>query len=138
MRLCYGLLLVVIACGGGNGTSYSNPPPPPPPGPPPPPPPPPGPAPVAVAISDYSYAPDSIVVARGSQITWSNGGAVSHTVTSDAPGVFSSPTLAGTGQDAYGNPTAGDAYSRTFSTAGAFPYHCTLHPSMTGKVIVNP
>jgi len=138
MRLCYGLILAflvfVVAC-GGSSTSYSNPPPPP--GTPPPPPPPPGPAPIAVSIEDFSYAPDSIVVSAGTPIQWSNGGTYAHTVTSDN-GVFTSTDLAGPGVDTYGNPTAGATYSRTFATAGAFPYHCTHHPTMKGKVIVNP
>ena len=136
MRLCYGLFLAFIVACGGSSTGYSNNAPPPP-GTPPPPPPPPGPAPIAVSIEDFSYAPDSIVVSAGTLVQWSNGGAYAHTVTSDNA-VFTSTDLAGPGVDTYGNPTAGAKYSRTFATAGAFPYHCTHHPGMKGTVIVNP
>ena len=34
--------------------------------------------------------------------------------------------------------TTNDVVSRTFATAGTFPFDCTLHPGMTGQVIVNP
>jgi len=35
-----------------------------------------------------------------------------------------------------GNIGAGGSYSRTFSVAGTFNYHCTIHAGMNGKVVV--
>jgi plastocyanin len=132
-RLCYGLLLgAVAACGGGN--SYgTNPPPPPPPGPPPPP----APGTVAVTISDNQYTPDTISIAVGTPVRWTNEGGSSHSVTADG-GTFNSGTMSGPGNDGYGNPTAGATYTRTFSTQGTFAYHCSVHPTMHGAVIVTP
>jgi len=133
MRLCYRLLLVFLAACGTSTSSYNSSPPPPPGAPPPPP----APGTVAVSVADYSYAPDSILVAVGTPVRWTNEGTNVHRVTSDNGG-FGSPDLAGTGTDSYGNPTPGGTYSRTFSTAGTFPYHCGVHPFMTGKVVVSP
>ena len=133
MRLCYGLFLgFLAAC--GSGTSSYNSSPPPPPGVPPPPP---APGAVAVSVADFSFAPDSILVSAGTPVQWTNAGTYAHTVTSDN-NAFASPDLAGTGTDSYGNPTAGGNYMRTFSSAGTFPYHCGHHPTMRGKVVVNP
>jgi plastocyanin len=131
MRVYYGLLFgVLAACGSGNGYS-TNPPP----GPPPPPPPP---GTVFVTISDFQYAPDTITIAAGTPVRWTNEGAVSHSATADG-GSFNSGTLGPPGTDGYGNPTAGATYTRTFSTQGTFPYHCTVHPTtMHGAVIVTP
>jgi len=35
-----------------------------------------------------------------------------------------------------GNISAGSRFSRTFSVVGTYKYHCTIHPSMTGTVVV--
>jgi plastocyanin len=135
MRLCYGLFLVFIAA-CGSGTSYSSPPPPPAAGPPPAPPPPPPPGTFSVNIQDYDYAPSSITITAGQSIRWTNTGAVLHSVTSDSVGAFSSAYLNGAGTDVYGQPTAGGTYTRKFSSAGTFPYHCGVHDYMKGTVVV--
>jgi plastocyanin len=51
---------------------------------------------------------------------------MSHTVTGDNGGPSSQPLA------------TGQSYSFTFNTAGTFAYHCSIHPSMTGMVIVTP
>jgi len=133
MRLCYGLFLVFVAACGSSTSSYSSSPPPPPGVPPPPP----APGTVGVAIADFSFAPDSIVVAKGTPVRWDNQGNYVHRVMSDSGG-FASPDLGGAGTDSYGNPTAGGNYVRTFTTAGTFPYYCSHHPGMKGRVVVSP
>ncbi|HEV8264035.1 MAG TPA: cupredoxin family copper-binding protein [Gemmatimonadales bacterium] len=80
-----------------------------------------------VSIRDFAFHPDSIAVPVGATVTWVNCETPPqepHTTTSDAP-AWDSPEL---------NP--GDRYSRTFGAAGAFPYHCTPHPFMLGKIVV--
>jgi amicyanin len=80
-----------------------------------------------VAIRDFAFQPDSIRVPVGATVTWINCETPPqepHTTTSDSA-VWSSPDL---------NP--GDRFSHTFAAAGGFPYHCTPHPFMTGKVVV--
>jgi plastocyanin len=60
----------------------------------------------------------------GTTVTWTNLDSTVHTVTSGT-GAFDSGAL---GQNA--------TFSYTFNSRGTFNYHCTLHPFMTGKVIV--
>ena len=80
-----------------------------------------------VAIKDLSFQPDSIKVPPGATVTWVNCepfGVEPHTTTSDGA-VWNSPDI---------NP--GQRFSQTFPTQGSFPYHCTPHPFMLGKVVV--
>jgi plastocyanin len=130
MRLRYGLLLGVLAACGGGGYS-TNPPP----GPPPPPPPP---GTVFVTISDFQFAPDTVTIAIGIPVRWRNQGGTAHTATSDTGSAINSGSLGAPGTDPYGYPIAGETYTKTFSAAGTYPYHCAVHPAMQGTVVVTP
>ena len=80
-----------------------------------------------IAIRDFSFHPDSLKVPPGATVTWVNCETPPqepHTTTSDNS-VWDSPEL-----------SPGDRFSHTFATPGAFPYHCTPHPFMLGKVVV--
>ncbi len=80
-----------------------------------------------VAIRNFAFLPDSVRLAAGTSVTWLNcgdAGAESHTSTSDGA-VWNSPTLA-----------PGQRYSHAFGATGTFPYHCSIHPGMTGKIVV--
>jgi plastocyanin len=82
---------------------------------------------VIVAIRNFLFNPDSVVVRPGGTVTWVNCETPPqepHTTTSDAA-VWDSPDL---------NP--GERFSHTFAAPGAFLYHCTPHPFMLGKVVV--
>jgi plastocyanin len=82
---------------------------------------------VLVAIRDFAFHPDSIRISIGAIVTWVNcevPGTEPHTTTSDAA-VWGSPDMA-----------PGQRYSRTFGVAGVFSYHCTPHPFMHGKIVV--
>lgn len=81
-------------------------------------------APASVSISGFAFTPAELHVKKGTKVTWTNLELSGHTITSDS-GVFAS-----------GNISQGKTFSFTFNTAGTFTYHCALHPSMTGKVIV--
>ena len=63
--------------------------------------------------------------ARGTTVTWVNCDTPTHTATSDVD-VWDSGAL-----------TPGATFQRTFNTAGAFPFHCTPHPTMKGTVVVS-
>lgn len=80
-----------------------------------------------IAIRDFGFHPDSLKVPPGATVTWVNCedvGQEPHTTTSDSS-VWNSPDL-----------SPGSRFSHTFPAAGGFPYHCTPHPFMTGKVVV--
>ncbi len=71
------------------------------------------------------FTPASVTVARGGTVTWTMG-ARPHNA-----------TFRGTAGAPADVPTTTNAsVSRTFATAGSFPYDCTLHDGMTGTVIV--
>jgi amicyanin len=79
---------------------------------------------VEVKIDNFSFAPTDLKVAVGTTVTWTNGDDIPHTVVSTDK-VFKSKVL-----------DTGDKYSFTFTTAGTYPYFCSIHPKMTGKVVV--
>ncbi len=79
---------------------------------------------VAVRIAAFAYQPAEVHVKRGATVRWVNEDDEAHTVTADE-GSFRSRGL-----------DAGEGYGFTFDRAGRFPYHCALHPHMTGTVVV--
>ncbi|MCZ7401508.1 MAG: cupredoxin family copper-binding protein [Candidatus Methanoperedens sp.] len=81
-------------------------------------------APNSVAIKGFAFAPETITVAKGTTVTWTNMDSVAHTVVA-ADNAFSSQTLEN-----------GQSYAHTFNDIGTFEYKCSIHPGMSGKVIV--
>jgi plastocyanin len=79
---------------------------------------------VDVRIDNFSFGPTELKVAVGTTITWTNHDDIPHTVVSTDK-VFKSKVL-----------DTDDKFSFTFSTPGTFPYFCSIHPKMTGKVVV--
>jgi plastocyanin len=80
----------------------------------------------AVTIDNYSFTPSTLTVPAGTTVTWTNRDFEVHTVTADD----TPPTFKSAGLD------TDDSFSFTFSQAGVYSYHCSLHPHMTGKIIV--
>ena len=78
----------------------------------------------AVDIAGFAFAPRTVTVHVGDTVTWSNADARSHTATAD-DGSFDTGTISN-----------GASKSVTFSTAGTFAYHCSIHPQMTATVVV--
>ena len=77
-----------------------------------------------VKIDNFSFAPATITISAGSTVTWVNHDDIPHTVVSDDK-VFKSKVL-----------DTDEKFSFTFSKAGTYPYFCSVHPKMTGKVVV--
>jgi plastocyanin len=78
----------------------------------------------AVSMANLAYDPATVTVNVGDSVTWSNADTVGHTATADG-GSFDT-----------GSISPGPSDSVTFTAAGSFPYHCTIHPQMTGTVVV--
>jgi plastocyanin len=77
-----------------------------------------------VKIDNFSFGPATLTVPAGTSVTWTNRDDIPHTVAS-TDGVFKSKAL-----------DTDEKFSFTFSKAGTYPYFCSIHPKMTGKVVV--
>jgi plastocyanin len=77
-----------------------------------------------VKIDNFSFGPGALTVAVGTTVVWTNRDDIPHTVVS-TEGVFKSKVL-----------DTDEKFSYTFTKAGTFPYFCSIHPKMTGKVVV--
>lgn len=105
--------------------------------------PPAGPPANSVSATEYAFSPPAMTVKAGTAVTWTNGGSLTHTATSDAADslTWDSGSLAGSAPDPYGGRTPGGSYSVTFSKPGMYPYHCAFHGTthgMTGTITVTP
>ena len=77
-----------------------------------------------VAMDNFSFTPPTASVPVGTTVTWTNHDDVPHTVISTER-QFKSPVLDTDGQ-----------YSHRFEAAGTYKYFCSLHPRMTGEIVV--
>jgi len=81
---------------------------------------------IEVKIDNFSFAPAALEVAAGTTVTWVNHDDIPHTVVStDKDKVFKSKVL-----------DTDEKYSFVFAKPGRYPYFCSVHPKMTGEVIV--
>ncbi|MGI0101776.1 MAG: cupredoxin domain-containing protein [Nitrosotalea sp.] len=76
------------------------------------------------------FDPASLSVKVGTTVTWTNQDAAAHTVTSGDPSAGPSGTFDS------GLIKPGNTFKYTFTTPGTTSYFCTIHPWMTGKIIV--
>jgi plastocyanin len=80
---------------------------------------------VVVQMQDaLTFTPGTVSIKVGESVTWQNFSGTKHTTTSDQ---FDWDQIVDNGQ----------SFTRTFTTAGLFPYHCNIHPGMRGTVVVN-
>jgi plastocyanin len=80
------------------------------------------------------YDPENVESSVGSMVTWTNDDSIPHTVTS---GVVENNSPKPDGKFDSGILENGDSFPFVFDAAGEYPYYCTVHPFMTGKVTVN-
>ena len=78
----------------------------------------------AATIKGFSFQPEVLKVKVGAKVTWTNDDTVAHTVTADTTSFAS------------GNLQPGGSFSFTFTRPGTYAYHCSIHPSMHGSVVV--
>ena len=79
-----------------------------------------------VTIQDLAFSPPTVTINVGETVTWHNADAATHTATSDTPGGFDTSFL----------PPGGSSRAISFTVAGTFAYHCTIHTTMHGTVVV--
>ena len=75
-----------------------------------------------INIQNFAFNPGTLTVKKGSTVTWTNNDSATHQIKSDS---FNSTGLAN-----------GQSFSFIFINTGSFDYSCAIHPSMTGKIIV--
>jgi|SRR5579859_4399201 len=79
-----------------------------------------------VKIDNFSFGPATLTVPVGTTVTWINRDDIPHTVvSSDDAKTFKSKVL-----------DTDEKFSFTFTKPGTYPYFCSIHPKMTGKVNV--
>jgi amicyanin len=79
----------------------------------------------SITISGFAFSPSTLTIKKGDTVTWTNQDSTPHTIVSDSGNEISSVSL-----------LKGNTYSHTFNSAGTFDYHCSIHPSMKAKIIV--
>ena len=78
-----------------------------------------------VGIASFKFSPSSITIKVGESVSWTNQDSASHTIVSDSGSEIQSSSL-----------VQGASYFHTFNAAGTYNYHCGIHPSMKGVVVV--
>jgi plastocyanin len=78
----------------------------------------------AVKVDNFVFGPQTITVPVGATVTWTNGDDIPHTAVS-TDGVFKSKVM-----------DTDEKFSYTFTKAGTYSYYCSIHPKMTGQVVV--
>lgn len=78
-----------------------------------------------IDIRNFHFEPARLVVPIGTTVTWTNRDEEPHVVTSVGSGFRSSPAL-----------DTNDHYSATFRKPGTYAYFCSIHPQMTGTIVV--
>ena len=77
-----------------------------------------------VEISGHAFNPSALTIPEGTTVIWTNKDYAPHDVISNTR-VFASKRL-----------SKDNTFERTFNTTGTYSYHCSFHPSMKGKIIV--
>ena len=81
--------------------------------------------PAAIKIDNFSFAPETLTVPAGTQVTWTNQDDIPHTVVSEDKTTFKSRAL-----------DTDEKFSYTFAKPGTYTYFCSIHPKMTAHIVV--
>lgn len=81
----------------------------------------------SVTIQNYAFNPTPDTVLINTTVTWTNRDPETHTVTADSgsPGTWDS-----------GNLMTGSAFTYKLQVRGRYTYHCAIHPTMQGAILV--
>lgn len=78
-----------------------------------------------IEISGFAFNPSTLTIPKGASVIWTNRDSAPHTIVSDNGDEINSDRI-----------SQGATYAHTFNAAGTYDYHCGLHPSMKGQIIV--
>jgi plastocyanin len=82
--------------------------------------------PAAIKIDNFNFTPPTLVVAPGTTVTWTNDDDSPHSVR-EKDGKFKSAAL-----------DTDETFSQIFTAPGEYDYFCSIHPRMTGRIVVKP
>ena len=77
-----------------------------------------------IRVDNFTFAPETLTVPVNTAVTWTNKDDIPHVIAS-TDGLFKSKGL-----------DTDDHFSYTFAKPGTYKYFCSIHPKMTGKIIV--
>jgi plastocyanin len=83
------------------------------------------PAATQITIDNFSFAPATLTIPAGTEVTWVNHDDIPHTVVSEDKSTFKSRAL-----------DTDEKFTFTFAQRGTYTYFCSIHPRMTAKIIV--
>lgn len=75
-----------------------------------------------VTIQNFAFSPQTLTIKSGATVTWTNMDSAPHRIKSDT---FNSNNL-----------SQGQSFEYKFNTPGTYDYYCSIHPSMSGQIIV--
>ena len=78
----------------------------------------------AVSVDNFTFNPQRLTIKAGSTVSWTNKDDIPHAIAS-VSALFRSKAL-----------DTDDNYSFTFTSPGTYQYFCSLHPHMTGTIVV--
>ncbi len=80
-----------------------------------------------VEIKNFKFNPETVTIPAGTTVIWTNNDSTNHTVVSTTGNEMDSGSL---------NP--GETFAHMFNVPGTYEYHCSIHTTMVGKVVVEP
>jgi plastocyanin len=77
-----------------------------------------------VRVDNFTFGPETLTVPVNSTVSWVNKDDIPHVIASN-DGLFKSKAL-----------DTDQSFSYTFTKPGTYPYYCSIHPKMVGKIVV--
>jgi plastocyanin len=80
-----------------------------------------------VEIKDFKFNPQTVTIPAGTTVIWTNNDSTIHAVLANTGNEIDSGTI-----------SPGETFAHMFNNPGTYEYHCSIHTTMVGKVIVEP
>ena len=83
----------------------------------------------SIHITNFAFDPQDLNITVNSSVIWTDEDSAPHTIVTDKDAAAEIKS---------DNLNKGDTFMFNFTKAGVYPYHCSIHPSMNGLILVNP